>query len=290
MRHPSYYYRALPESTRAAFDLNLEAIALSREQYPDFAKIAKCYADAIAELKKCIDEGSTKYIWLLRCRYGGWGEYRLNGGGSSLDGAANRILRLYELFSEIPSDGKIARALEKLEAGDFTHIDSYIYTGYKPPPSVVSILASLGCASVMKLMNVVELKQFIPSKNFTSCVRYARASPTHACEVIRTLETTSPVDPFIRDFIGWFGGDDWPVAEYAIAYIVGSARNCTLDYVTFLSRDISIDHCRRTYNERIAEYRKKTIAWLCFARGNVCRDIAVMIGKMVYAARYEFDL
>lgn len=82
--------------------------------------------------------------------------------------------------------------------------------------------------------------------------------------------------------------DLYDMYEYTLGYFATNTSALLRDKYMRRSWILTKLECVEFYKKRLEEYRRAAITWMLCAREFVYRDIAVLIGKLVYESRLEF--
>ncbi len=151
----------------------------------------------------------------------------------------------------------------------------------------VDLVAGYACESVSKYMHLFKvigkLLQQISSTKYTQKIGQIFEI------VINSMSRRQPLDNLgkahvLKYTLGYFSTNT--VALLRDEYYI---KGMLFDKITTAPVHCLVtSECAEFYQVRVSEYRRAACTWLLCARGFVCKDIAIVIAKMVFESRLEF--
>ncbi len=299
------YTSALNPIIQLCLDLRRQAIAEL-----DPRKSLEIYKEARKALKSVVGiSPAAAYLMAMSYGYGGWGKYRLNFTNDHKRPAAIEIIYSNEnkyisyrdhaaAVRQHPAGTQAAQTL--MRQGDFLPYEAiwfYNRSGI-PLDELTEALRELGSPVGALAYQERGLRPFLTGMHKETLLAHALVSDFNTLEVFRiiscarkrTHDETNIADFLIalRDYIEEAGRD----LPQLLLYLFGWVDTQVLaDMMAFsLVPDIryAIDPkvVKKYYLDRRQDHQLRALTWMCCAKGLVCRDVATMIGRLVYEERW----
>ncbi len=291
MRHPlEYYVRGLCEPLQKALLTRAEAIA---ETSPD--KSLKLYATAREHLDIAAKTDPAA-MYLLGNSYAdaGWGAPRLLKYTLPDHPECKRLRKLANDDSSFPdmmADFYKGNPIT-LYAGQY----SMIMIGRKAlnrDREIAPAMYALGLVALQDFSGLSkrELRHYITGLNVTTLSYYAERSKNCLLEVFELCRTSNAQDlPWIYVTLS---NDHWRKNKLILMYMVGWSEavspwmlESSMNIVQKMSIHMTMEQCRLCNITLTNKYRYAAITWLLCAQGLCHKNVAIIIGKLVYAERF----
>ncbi len=280
--------------TQAALRLRIDAIdACKRGEY---IKSAQLYKQARIKLKLACAKGSPHAQYLLGTSYstGGWGKliqvtkYMIH--VACCDDRIRELLRWYNRRYHRTLGNEIANACDEMDKGDFTAFEAlFAVCGVDMCEHVEYIQALYDLGSAMVTVSQARLEPYLTSCAQLTLCKYA-TDPARILKTVHVLELSNN-DTTIREFLGDLHGvilDRKALLLVPfVTYMMGRLNICPEAWSWEPVLQAHERGMQRGYRAHWSQYQKSTTAWLLCARTICSRDIAGMIGKLVFAGRYD---
>ncbi len=285
---------SLPAETQTALKLRLQAIAEL-----DPRKSLEIYKEARKALNvAALTSPHARYLKFMSYYHGGWGKLASRKFAEYLK-RQNDTDPLYSVMNVLCRGGQFNFTSEGaghlIANGDFTCYEAMVSVTYKcgvHTNALCEVGSHIGAIAKHERDNTFNLRPYLTGFNRAILARYANQSSQNLARVLKlftfiTVEKTR-IYAMTRLLVLLRGKNITPALHYYTGQFINENSNSGITAGGDPSWVGTMAESTEYYLTRKREHQARALAWMWCAKGLVCRDIAIMIGKFIYNCRHEW--